>query len=154
MENQNTPTPESSSLFDLGFDENTKTALKGTATVAGIAAILGIITAGLSAVGSFMEKKRVPAGFEEYQSTQSTSNAFNMVGTVISLLIAFLLFYFLNKFANNTKTGLSGNNQGQVSEGLANLSSYFKTVGILLIIILCFVFLGLLALLAGSASSR
>lgn len=73
----------------------------------------------------------------------------NMVSIVISLIVTFLLFYFLNRFSSQAKAGLNSNNQQLVNNGLGNLSSYFVTIGILVIICLA-LFLFVIVLRGGS----
>ncbi len=79
-----------------------------------------------------------------------TNNSNNLVSVIITLLIAIFLFYFLNQFAKTTKAGIDGNNPQQISQGLGSLSSYFKIIGVLLII--CIVIFGLVILVLGIGS--
>ena len=143
MENQNT----NQSLFDLSINENTKTQLRGAAVWAGIAAILSLVSAIIGLARSIIERNN-PAkeyrfeGFNN-QATVSTQSTGNVVSTVISLIITILLFYFLNRFSGQTKSGLISNNQELVNNGLGSLSSYFVTIGIILIIGLAFLVLAL-----------
>lgn len=160
MANPHTPTDyntpgSSGSLFELGFDENAKLNLKSAATVGGVAAIAILINAGLSIVSFVIEKTRPDpmVELEGYETVRRTSDVTGIMSLVIGLAVSFLLFFFLNKFSSQTKTGLATSNSGTVSEGLGNLANYVKTLGIIFIIILCFGLLGLFALL-GVASSR
>ena len=136
----------SQSLFTLRINENTKTQLRGAAVVAGIAAILSLVNSILSLVGTFLERKTVYRyeGFGEARLETSTGG--NIAGSIISLVISLLLFYFLNKFASKTKQGLNANNSQLINEGLAGLSAYFVTLGILLIIVLIFVLIFIAAI--------
>ena len=141
MENQDT----NKSLFDLSFDENTKQQLKGAATMGGIAAIAAIIGAILSFINYFIQRNNVKSfqfeGFPEMKASQSSGN---IVSSIIMLALGIVLFYYLNKFSKSTKAGVDGSNQGMISEGLASLATYFKIIGVLLIIAIVFVFLALL----------
>ena len=141
MENQDT----NKSLFDLSFDENTKQQIKGAATMGGIAAIAAIIGAILSFINYFIQRNNVKSfqfeGFPEMKASQSSGN---IVSSIIMLALGIVLFYYLNKFSKSTKAGIDGSNQQMISEGLASLSTYFKIIGVLLIIAIVFVFLALL----------
>ena len=156
MENLNLNNPSSSgSVFELGFDENAKLSLKSAAMVASIAAIAMIINAGLSIVNFFIERsKQLPPELEEFENVRRGTDVMSIIMMLIWLGVIFLLFFFLNKFSTQTKVGLNVSNSQQVTEGLGNLANYFKTLGIVIIVILCFVLLGLFALLAGTAISN
>lgn len=154
--NLNTPSsPSSGSVFELGFDEAAKSNLRSTASIAGIAAIAIIISAGLGVVNFFLERsKQLPPEFEGYENVRRTTDVMSIIYLLISLAINFLFFFFLNKFSSQAKTGLSTSNSSTVSESIGNLANYFKTVGIVLIVLLCLTLLILFALLAGTAVSR
>jgi small-conductance mechanosensitive channel len=151
LNNLNTQSP---GLFELGLDENGKASLRNASVIGGIAAIFGIVNVGLGVVKFFISKARpAPEGFESYRTNTSTGGG-SIISILISLTIGFLLFYFLNKFSNQVKTGLATSNSPLITEGFGNLANYFKTVGIILIIVLCFIVLAVLAGLAGTAVSR
>ena len=63
---------------------------------------------------------------------------------VITLIIGIILFYFLNKFSRSAKAGVDTNDHYLINEGLGSLSTYFKFIGVLLIIILVLFALGIL----------
>ena len=148
MENQDT----NQSLFDLRFDENVKQNLRAAATWGGIAAVISIIGSALGLINYFVQAGKPKTNrFEGFQEMRvQTNNSNNIVSVIITLLIAIFLFYFLNQFAKTTKAGIDGNNPQQVSQGLGSLSSYFKIIGVLLII--CIVIFGLAILVIGMGS--
>jgi hypothetical protein len=150
MYNQNT----NQSLFTLGINENTKVQLKGAAVLAGIVAILSLAGSVLSLIQTFIvrNKTTIEYKYEGFnQPTVAVQRTGNIAGGVIMLIISILLFYFLNRFSSQTKLGLNASNQQLVNNGLGGLSSYFVTVGILLIICLVLV---LLAVVAGLSAGR
>ncbi len=149
MDNQNT----NQSLFSLRINENAKAQLKGAAVVAGVAAILSLTNSILSVVKAFMEKNKPAVEYQLEgfpQASVSAQRTGNVAGAIISLIIAILLFYFLNRFSTQTKTGLNANNSELVSSGIGGLSAYFVTAGILIIIVLAFTILGIAALAGNS----
>jgi hypothetical protein len=136
------------SLFSLRISENTKMQLRGAAVVAGVAAIFALTSSVLKLVMAFMNKdKTTVSNIEGFtQSKMSVEKGGNIGGAIFSLIISILLFYFLNKFSSQVKTGLNGNNQQLINNGLGGLSGYFITVGIFVIILLVL----LLILFAGA----
>lgn len=137
MENTN------QSLFDINFDENVKQSLKGTATWGGIAAIVSIIGSVLGVVNYFVQKAKMDRfyseGSEEIVRLQRTSEAGGLFNVALSLIIGIILFVFLFKFSNKTKTGVDTGDQYVINEGLGSLATYFKIIGILFIIGICLV---------------
>jgi small-conductance mechanosensitive channel len=142
MENQETD----KSLFDLSFDEHSKFQLKGAATWAGYAAIVSITASVLTVINYFVQKSNSKSyqfeGFPEMRT--ETSGTSNLASVVITFVIALALFYFLNKFSKMTKAGVDGSNQQLISEGLGSLSTYFRIIGVLLIICIVLVVLAVL----------
>lgn len=140
-----------SNLFALRINENTKTQLRGAAVVAGVAAIFSLVGTILNVVMSFMNKGKTVTRSEGFgESRMAVESGGNIISTIIGLGISILLFYFLNKFASQTKTGLNGNNPELVSSGLGGLSSYFITFGIIMILLLVLVLVLIAGLGAGS----
>ena len=135
------------SLFDLSFDENVKQSLKGAATWGGIAAIVSLIGSVLGLVNYFVEKgkeSRYGGNSLEEMQIQQAANTGGFVSVVITLIIGIILFYFLNKFSRSAKAGVDTNDHYLINEGLGSLSTYFKFIGVLLIIILVLFALGIL----------
>lgn len=151
MENQDI-TP---SLFDLKADENVKQQLRGAAHWGGIAALVSMIVTGLGLVNYIVESAKPKPSFYRSEGFErnfiQTEQSDNIVSVVISLIIGIFLFIFLNRFSKNTKAGIDGDNQELVTEGLGNLSTYFKIIGVLLIIILVLFGLALLMFLVARA---
>ncbi|HQV59249.1 MAG: hypothetical protein IPQ25_04640 [Chitinophagaceae bacterium] len=135
------------SLFDLSFDENVKQSLKGAATWGGLAAIVSLIGSILGLVNYFVEKgkeSRYGGNSLEEMQIQQAANTGGFVSVVITLIIGIILFYFLNKFSRSAKAGIDTNDHYLINEGLGSLSTYFKFIGVLLIIILVLFALGIL----------
>ena len=144
MENLNTE----QSIFEMGFDENVKQQLKGAATWGGNAAIVSLAGSVLSLIGYFMVKPKTGRyGINSSQEAEieQFANTSGFISVVFTLIIGVILFYLLNKFSRFAKKGLAANDNYFINEGLGSLSSYFKFIGVLLIIVLV---LGGLAFLA------
>lgn len=137
----------SDSIFKVSVDHNTMEQLKTATTWARIVAIVGFISAGLTLLGSFVS----PGASAAEQAVMVGS----IFGSLIVAVIAVIINLFLYKFANYTATSLSTMNQEQFNSGINNLRSYFKIVGILVIIglalaALFLMFFGLGSLASGS----
>lgn len=147
MENQE----PNKSLFDISFDENVKQSLRAAANWGGIAAIFAITDTVFGFVTHFIAKNKVETYRYEGMGdvTYRSQNADNLLSLVIVGIISGFLFYFLNRFSKLTKSGIDGNDSGLVTEGLGNLATYLKVVGIIAIIIIVLGGLGLLIILAG-----
>ena len=137
MENTN------QSLFDINFDENVKQSLKGAAIWGGIAAIVSLVGSILGLVNYFVQKAKMDRfyseGGEEIMRMQRTSEAGGLFNVALSLIIGIILFVFLFKFSNKTKTGVDTSDQYVINEGLGSLATYFKFIGILMIIFIALV---------------
>ena len=145
------------SLFNLSINDNLRSSLKSTATVAGIAAILSLANSILKVIVSFMNKNKTSLeyryeGFN--QTPTSVERTSNIGGAIVWLIISILLFYFLNRFASQTKTGLNANNPEIVNTGLGGLSGYMVTCGILLIIFLALMLIGVTFALSMGGTAR
>ena len=141
MENNN------KSLFDINFDENVKQNLKGAAKWGGIAAIVSLVGSILGLVNYFVEKGKTPkyvgSGYESIRVQQAT-DAGGFVSVAITLIIGIILFVFLNRFSRKAKSGVDTSDQYLINEGLGSLSTYFKFIGVLLIILIVLFGLALL----------
>lgn len=140
------------SLFDMQYDEQLKQQMKSAASMAGISAILSLVGSVLSFINYFVMQSRIRSTFSaegfggiQYRDTSSGGNLFS---AVLSLVLAIFMFYFLSQYARLSKAGLEGGDTFQIGDGLAKLSTYFKIIGVVLIIALVFMFLAILIALA------
>ena len=124
--------------------------LRGAAVVAGLAAMLSLVTSILKLVTAFMNKGKATSQFNEGFGQAKVESGDNIASSIVGLIISILLFYFLNKFSSQVKTGLNGNNQELVNSGFGGLAGYLITWGIIVIILL----VALLILIAGAAAGR
>jgi hypothetical protein len=123
---------QADTLFEITYDSAAGDYLKQAATWARICAVIAFISAGLSIVKSFA------TGRGSLMATTAT-----ILLMLIIVGISILINVFLLRFANNTLTGLSGNSQERLNEGIGNLGTYFKIMGILIIVALalCIIYL-------------
>ena len=140
------------------LDDKLKNSIRGAANAGGVAALLILISAVIGVISFVLsllnppEPDSILEGFERQQSFDS-SPVTDGIGLVISLAISALMFYFLNRFATYTKSALNNNNQNQLTDGIEKLASYFKTLGIIFIIVCCVSVLAFFAILAGTGTA-
>jgi len=126
----------SGNLFNIGIDPETRDHLYQAAKWARIIAIISFISAGLGLIS-------VLTGDEEVNKTAM------FIATLIFAGISITLNIFLLRFANNTKSSLSTMSQEHFNEGITSLHTYFKVIGILIIIFLSLFVIGILFFIVG-----
>jgi glucan phosphoethanolaminetransferase (alkaline phosphatase superfamily) len=86
--------------------------------------------------------------------TSPVSTVGAITGAFISAIIGCAINYFLYKFSTMTRDGLNNMNQVQLNQGLNNLSTYFKVLGIILLIVLIILGLAVVIIAFSAALSR
>ena len=136
----------SNDLFNLGIDTSARELLKTSATWAKIIAVVSFISAGVSILAAVLG------------SVSSTGHVLGSIGSVggslITAAITVSLNLFLFRFASNMSEGLANMNQQQFNSGASNLRTYFKFIGILMIIFISLFLLAMLFFIMGTGMSR
>jgi membrane protein YqaA with SNARE-associated domain len=146
MENYN----QDDSFLKVTFDDNAREQLKTIALWAKICAICAFVTYGVALIVAFFGKTRSVTFGEENAVASSTAKVVAIAIAVISAVIGCAINYFLYRFATDAKQGLDGVDQVKLNEGLLNLKTYFKILGIILLIVL--IIFGLIFLVGMFAS--
>lgn len=137
MEQEQTP----DKISTIEIDMISRDHLKTISIWARIMAVVGLISLGLTLIRLLVNP--------------DTNNAFSMVAMLFVVLIYItvmtLLYVFLLRFANRISASLNTQNQDQFNSGIGYLATYFKTLGIIIIIGLAFMGLFLLFLALGAA---
>ena len=110
-------------FFNIKVDNTVREHLQTATTWARIVALTSFIGAGLGLIDILMET--------------NYSGGLTAVMFFIGLIFAGItitIYIFLLRFANNTNTGINGMNQELFNIGIGNLRTFFKILGILLII--------------------
>ncbi|MDF2380847.1 hypothetical protein JMG10_05205 [Nostoc ellipsosporum NOK] len=146
------------SIFDVPdkpIDERLRGSMRAMAKIAGTAAIVMAINATLSVISNLVEfgrQSNIRSTYEGFGgSTRTTTEGMGGVmifQVLFAVAIWTALTYFLMSFSRKTVTGLDANDQQRITEGLGNLASYFKIIGVLLCIITGLLVLVLLGALA------
>lgn len=138
-------TDNNNSVFEISFDERLKNAMSNAASWAGIAAILSLANSIVSIVQVFFNLNKKSNAYNEAGLTLPRQSLMSeMLSPLIGLGIAVVLFIFLLRFSRSTKQGIINSDNYQLSEGLGGLSTYFKIIGIFIIIGISFVVLAVL----------
>ena len=129
MENSNL------NLFQLSVDHETSEELRRCSYWAKIVAIAAFISAGLSMIFVFVNP--------EYASQRILMIMVTIMMTVITVVIN----VFLYRFATKTTDAINNMSQNDLAEGISGLQTYFKIMGIILIIVLSILVLAIPAFL-------
>ncbi len=111
-------------LFHLTVDNQTGEELQRCAYWAKIIAIIAFISAALSIIFVFVNPL--------YEGQRSAM----IMMTIIMAALSIVINVFLYRFATKTTAAVNTMNQQDFAEGITGLQTYFKILGILLIIVL------------------
>jgi len=147
MENQN----QLDNFFNLQFDDESRNSLQTIARWARIAAICAFAGYGIALLAAIFGKS--PA--EATGIGGSFGKASLITGALVSAIIGGAINYFLYRFAVDAKEGLTNVNQIKLNEGLGNLKTYFKIIGIfLLIVLIIFGLILIIGIISAALSGR
>jgi hypothetical protein len=131
---------------DLNVDREAQHILKSIIKWAKVAAIVGLISAGLLLIMSLSSIIR-------YSGTQVLSfvTRVTLIFTIPVSIAILTLNIFLVRFATSTGGGLENTNQTAFNQGTGFLKMYFKTLGVIIIVIICLVVVAMIAFALGAA---
>jgi membrane protein YqaA with SNARE-associated domain len=150
MENQN----QLDNIFNISFDDNSRESLRTIALWARICAVCAFVGYAIALILAFFGKVGLPDNSEGSSLINSFGRASLITGALISAIIGGAINYFLYRFAADAKEGLASVNQVKLNEGLINLKTYFKILGIILLIVLIICALALVIGIIGATLSR
>jgi len=154
METQN----QQDSIFVFSFDSASREYLKKITLWAKICALCAFAGYVIALVDAFFMKKTVTTSYIEsgdgLTTTTKLSTGSTILGTIIVVIIGCVINYFLLRFSTMTRTGIDSMNQLPVNQGMGNLRNYFKTIGILLLIVLIIMALIFLAVIISAALGK
>lgn len=117
---------------DLRITETAKSYLLEACKWGKFLAIIGFIFIGLTIIGSVI-------GLGNASQFNAISSGFFVGSALIRILLVVLYFFptfYLYKFSEKTKLGLTQGSQNETDEGLGFLKSLFKFIGIYTIVML------------------
>lgn len=155
MEEQQLPpvSPDLDNFFNIAFDGATRAQLRQAAVWAKISTICAFIGYGVMLIVAFVGRPEYSFDTEGAKITR-VANAASIAGTLLAVAIGAFINYFLYRFAVSAIRGVDSLDSVVTNQGFSSLRTYFKILGICLIIGLCFAALGLVALLIGMGASN
>ncbi len=146
MENQ-TPLVESGNdldnFFNLSFDTIGIDTLRQASLWAKIISICSFVGYIFSLVSAFFAEPKIPTAYEN-SAAFSVVRTTTVISTIFVVIIGAVINYFLYRFAVGVDRGVKSMDTIKVNEGFNSLRTYFKILGILLIIALAIIVLWLL----------
>jgi hypothetical protein len=133
-----------SNLFELQIDHQSNAYLRETAKWAKFMAIMGFIACAFLVLIAVFAGSVIASGFGSFSGGGMAG--MGIVVSIIYIALALLLFFpnlYLFRFAGQMQTALRNNDQALLTTSFGNLKSYYKFIGILVIIMLAFWALGL-----------
>ncbi|HLY70990.1 MAG TPA: hypothetical protein VKR53_14755 [Puia sp.] len=146
MENEN----QLDSFFKISFDADAREHLKTIVLWARICAICAFISYTIALIVAIFGKTVSPTYSEQSYQVSSNLKTWTIASALISGIIGFAINYFLYRFTAEAKQGLDVVDQVKLNDGLINLKTYFKIIGVLFLIVLIIVGLVLLFVIIGS----
>jgi hypothetical protein len=112
------------STSDVSYDENVKQAIRSAADAGKAAAVAALVSTALFVLSFLIMATRI------YGPVQGSS----ILGVLIRVAISGALFYYLNRFATQSRMGIDGSDPATIRQGISSLASYFRLAGALLLI--------------------
>jgi hypothetical protein len=134
MEDQQThPQPSQlDNFFNIAFDDGIRAQVRSAASWAKICAICAFITSGIALLVALFGRQAESENF----GASGLVRAGNVLGAVLVAAISVFINYFLYRFATATTKGMNAMDIISTNEGFNSLRTYFKILGIILIIVL------------------
>ncbi len=119
-------------IFEFEVNEESKGQLQGLSQWMQISAITAFISLALSLISTVYTYVKYSAFF----GFRSAFGGFEMIKLLLSTVISIILNLMLIQAAANIKKGLALTDQGYFNLGLSKMATYFKIMGILIIVVL------------------
>jgi hypothetical protein len=132
MENEN----QLDTFFKISFNDNAREQLKAIALWARICALCAFVSYVVALIVAIFGKTVSSAYSEQSYQVTSAVKTWAIASALISGIIGFAINYFLYRFATDAKKGLDTIDQVKLNEGLLNLKTYFKILGIIVLVAL------------------
>jgi len=147
-----------SNLFELQVDQSSMSYLKDAARWARFLAIVGFIFCGLFVLFAILAGTALSGLFNTMGTTSTFAGGIGagmiaFIYIVIALLNFFPCLYLYN-FGTRMKVALRNNDQEQLIVSFKNVRAFFRFVGVLMVIGICFWVLALLITIIGASAAR
>lgn len=134
---------------DLNVDTESKSLLQTITKWARLAALVGLISAGLSLVSSISGISKSQATGDQITNLLMRTSLLVVIPMAIALII---MNIFLLRFAVSTGASLQSLSQAAFNMGINFLKLYFKTLGVIIIIFIGLLIVLLIAFALGAAA--
>jgi Family of unknown function (DUF5362) len=124
-------------IFEFDVNEETKNQISGLSQWMQINAIVAFVSLALSLITTVITYVKYSA----YLGMGSFLGSSGVIKLLVSTVLSVLLNLLLIQSAGNIKKGLALSDQGYFNLGLSKMATYFKTMGILIIVVLSFMVL-------------
>ncbi len=127
-------------IFEFSVDDEAKSHLAGASQWMLINAVVSLVALAASVINTIVM-------YNKFGSLPGQVAGYAIVQLLVTVVISLAVNITLIQTASNLKKGLAMTDQGFFNQGLFKLASYYKIIGILLIIILAFFLLAIFATL-------
>ncbi|MBS1604138.1 MAG: hypothetical protein JST42_15835 [Bacteroidetes bacterium] len=139
-------------FFNITFDTATRRILRQAAVWAKVATICAFSGYGVTLIIAFVGRPQYTLQSDgSFVTTRATGAG--IFSAIITVAVGSFINYFLYRFAVAAIRGVDAMDSVRANEGFNNLRTYFKILGICIIIGLCFLALAVLVFFAGMGSS-
>jgi len=144
MENEQIPpaSPSLDNFFNISFDTATRAQVRQAAVWAKICALCAFAGYAIALIVAFFGRLNNLTDIEGAQLGASFRSG-SILGAILSAVIGVFINYFLYRFAVSTIKGIDAMDNVATNDGFNHLRRYFRILGILIIIALCFLVLGI-----------
>lgn len=142
MDNIITTSPQKDS--EISINEEIKEYLLETSKWAKFLSILGFIGIGLMFLVVLISMFVNSSSYDSYRYSRSNGSFVSFFMVVIIAIVYFFPINYLFRFSNEVKRGIDFDSQDSFTEGIRNLKSHYKYVGIAAIVVLSFYILMIL----------
>jgi len=155
MEDQHIPSSPNQldNFFNIVFDDAIRSQIRSAASWARICALCAFISAGIGFVVALFARPSATLDTDG-GGVSSLVRTTTILSAFISGAISVFINYWLYRFATSTTKGMDAMDSVKTNEGFNDLRTYFKILGVILIIVLSFVALGVLVFLISLGTRR
>jgi hypothetical protein len=156
MEDQQIPSSSNQldNFFNISFDDGIRAQIRSAASWAKICALCAFIGYGVALIVAIFGRSAETIDTENIR-VSGFARTGTILGAFLSTALGVFINYWLYRFATTTTKGMDAMDSIKTNEGFNDLRTYFKILGIILIIVLSIlVLIFLIGLLSLGMSGR
>lgn len=140
-------------FFNISFDSTTRALLRQAAVWAKVSTICAFIGYGITLIVAFIGRPEYTLQNDDLSTTTRLTSS-SILGTFISVAVGAFINYFLYRFAVASIRGVDSMDSVGANQGFNSLRTYFKILGICIIIGLCLMVLAFVIFLVSVGSTH